>query len=146
MRAITAAEEILPKIGNKPAAVAAGTRNSAAIDRMASGGDQGYRSALLELEVGATTGTPTSFTADAKIQDSADGSTGWADYTPPNGGSGSVVQITAADTLNKRAVDLSGAKRYIRVVEVVAFVGGTSPTLGTRSGVVLCGPAKKPAS
>lgn len=132
------------QLGNVPAAASAGTRNSAAIPR------GNFQSCKLNLRAGATTGTPTSFTADAKIQDSADGSTGWADYTPPPGpgstpATAAVTQITAASKMQSKDVDLATAKAFIRVVETVAFVGGTTPTLAVCSDVVLGGSAVLPA-
>lgn len=130
----------LPKQATVPAAASAGTRNSSAIDRL------GYGSCVLAESVGATTGSPSSFTVDAKIQDSADGSTGWADYSPPLSASAAITQITAASTIGIKNVDLSGAKRYIRVQEVVAFSGGSTPTVGVASVVVLGGAVAKPAA
>jgi hypothetical protein len=117
-----------------PAASSAGARNGSAVDRL------GYESAQIVVQTGATTGTPTSFTVDAKIQDSADGSTGWADYTAP--GATAVAALTTlitADSTAKFNVDLSGAKRYVRVVQTIAFVAGTSPTLLNNAAVVLGG-------
>ena len=52
-----------------------GTTNSSAIDR------QGYESCVLFHACGAATGSPSAQTADSKLQDSADGSTSWADIS-----------------------------------------------------------------
>lgn len=111
----------------------AGAINGAAIDR------QGFLSCELWHAAGAATGTPTSRTVDAKLQDSADGSTGWADYNPDGAGSGAAAQLTANDTEARKAVNLASAKRWIRVVETVAFVGGTSPAIPVAAAVVLGG-------
>lgn len=116
-----------------PAASAAGARNSAAIDRL------GFESAVLVAQTGAVTGAPTAQTLDAKVQDSADGATGWADYTPPQG-SAAIAQITAVDATGRVNVDLSGAKRYVRVVQTIGFTAGTSPTLENNAAFVLAGP------
>ncbi len=124
--------------GNPPAAASAGTRNGSAIDRSVAGGVT-YQSATLHAASGAVTGSPTTQTLDAKLQDSADGSTGWADIT-----GAAITQITAANAEAEVDVDLSGAKRYIRVVEVVAFTGGTTPTLGAQETVVLGGADRLP--
>jgi hypothetical protein len=123
------------KQGNAPLANGAGTRNGAAIDRSTVGW---AKSCVLSAHAGAATGTPTSFTYDVKLQDSADGSTGWADYTQPSGASSAITQQTAAG-LTEKDIDLTGAKQYVRVVEVVAFVGGTSPTLPAGEQVVFGG-------
>jgi hypothetical protein len=72
-------------------------------------------------------------TLDVKIQDSATGSSGWADYTPnvifANGDTtvttAKFPQVTT-DGIYKMDVDLSAAKRYIRFVKTV---GGSSPQI-----------------
>lgn len=130
--------QLTTKIGNVPVAASAGTRNGAAIDR------QGFLSAVISATCGAATGTPTSFTYDAKVQDSADGSTGWADYKPDGATVAAITQITAVNTNGRRNVNLVNAKRYIRVVETVAFVGGTSPTLAVAEDVILGGASEEP--
>ena len=129
---------ILVKAGTVPAAQAAATRDGTAIDRL------GYSSCVLFAQSGAVSGAPSTQTMDAKLQDSEDGSTGWADYTPPTG-TAAVTQITAASSVSEKDVDLAGAKRYIRVRETVAFTAGTSPTLGAATQVVLGGAVVKPA-
>jgi hypothetical protein len=125
------------KIGNVPVAASAGTRSGTAIDR------QGFSSGVLVAMSGAATGTPTTQTLDAKIQDSDDGSTGWADY---NDGSGvvSLTQITAVNTVGRKRFNLIRAKRFIRVQEVVAFTGGTTPTLAVGESVILGGAQEEP--
>lgn len=125
-------------VGTVPAAPAAGTRNGAAIDRLH------YGSCVLQASAGATTGTPTSFTLDAKLQDSADGTTGWADFVPHNG-TAAVAPIAVASTQATKNIDLAGAKRFVRVVETLAFVAGTAPTLGAACSVILGGAKDKPA-
>ncbi len=130
--------------GNPPAAASAGTRNGASIDRSPAGGVT-YHSATLYAASGAETGAPSARTLDAKIQDSADGSTGWADYIPPGQATvAAIAQITAANSEAEVDVDLSGAKRYVRVVETLGFTGGTSPTLGVQESVVLGGADRTP--
>lgn len=132
---------IKPVVANVPVASAASaTRNSAAIDR------QNYLSAVLVATTGAATGSPTGIAVDAKVQDSADGSTGWADYVDPTTeATAAIAPVTAVNTLGKTNVNLSGAKRYIRVVETVALTAGTSPTIGIASHVILGGATVTPA-
>lgn len=133
-----------PVKGLPPLANAAGTRNGAAIDRNVAGGVM-YNSATLYAASGAETGGPTTRTLDAKIQDSADGSTGWADYIPPGQATvAAITQITAVNSEAEVDIDLSGAKRYIRVVETVAFTGGASPTLNSQETVILGGADRIP--
>lgn len=112
---------------------AAGTINGAGIDR------RGFESCTLFASTGDIAGSPTATTVDIKLQDSADNST-FADLT-----GAALTQITAADTLEQKDIDLSGAKRYIRIVRVVAFTGGISPTVDVGVGVVLAGAVDIPA-
>lgn len=114
--------------GFSPRASATATINGAAIDR------QDILSCVLHGRTGAAAGSPTAQTYDLKLQDSADGSTSWADLT------GAVItQITAIDTSGYVDVNLLSAKRYIRSVGTVAFTAGTSPTLEVACAVVLGG-------
>jgi hypothetical protein len=125
-------------IGTVPAAASAGTRNGSAINRRVNGALA--LGMTLIAKTGAETGAPSARTLDAKIQDSADGSTGWADYIPPDQTTvGAITQITAASSIAEVEVNLSGAKAFIRVVDVLAFTGGTTPTLGIDTTAVLYG-------
>lgn len=120
--------------GINPQDSAAATINGAAIDR------QDFDSCVLHAAAGAATGTPTAQTVDAKLQDSADGSTGWADIA-----GAAITQITADNGEAEKDVVLSGAKRYIRAVITVGFTGGTSPKIPVAASVVLGGGRELPA-
>lgn len=124
---------IKPVVGFFPQASGAATINGASIDR------NGFYSAVLHGATGAVTGTPTGQTFDLKLQDSADGSTGWADIS-----GAAITQITAVSTAGEINVNLTGAKRYIRAVGTVALTGGTTPTLQVAATVVLGGAVVKP--
>lgn len=120
-----------------PLANAAGTRNGTGIDRST----VAYaKSCVLVAQLGAATGTPTSFTHNLKIQHSSDNGSGdaWADYTPPTG-TAALAQQTAGSALVEKDIDLTGAKQYVRVVETIAFVGGTSPALPASAAFVFGG-------
>jgi hypothetical protein len=138
---------IKPVAGTPPAAASAATRTSSAINRLVTGSGM-YQSCVLTTDTGVTSGSPTSFTVNAKIQHSADGSTGWADYTPPGGAAAdaAITAITAASTQEKKSIDLSGAYQYVRISETVAFVGGTAPTVGACSKLILGGAPALPAA
>ena len=110
---------------------AAGTINGAAIDR------RGYESCVLFAATGDLGGSPSAQSLDAKLQDSADGSTDWTDIT-----GAAVTQIVAADTEARVDVNLIGVRRYIRVVRVAAFTGGITPTFDAATLVVLGGADK----
>lgn len=102
----------------------------------------GYLHALADLNVGAVSGT--SETLDIKVQDSADNSTGWADYVPDvlfannlaTGTTAAFPQLdsTVANSIRKLDIDLGAAKRYIRFVKTV---GGTTPSFLCSVGVFL---------
>jgi len=121
--------------GLDPQDASAATENGSAIEIRPAGGAQRYDSCVLYLQCGAATGAPSAQTVDLKVQDSPDGSTGWADYTDPDG-NGAVTQLTADDTQSSESVNLEGAKRYVRLVRVVGFTGGTSPTIPVGAAVV----------
>lgn len=80
---------------------------------------QGYQGKLKVMQnVGTVSGTTP--TLDGKLQDSADGSTGWADVT-----GATFTQVTAADSLQSIGVDTRAVKRYVRYV---GTIGGTTPS------------------
>lgn len=124
--------------GLNPADQAAGTVNGTAIDRQVHGNPL---SCVLIGAVGAASGSPSAQTYDLKIQDSADGSTGWADVS-----GAALTQITADNTLGTKDVDLSAVKRYVRLVRVVGFTGGTSPAIECGESVVFGGAHDLPQS
>jgi hypothetical protein len=125
--------------GINPANAAAGTTNGAAIDRAGVGGKNFSLSCVLKGSRGAVTGAPSVHTVDQKLQDSPDGSAGWVDIA-----GAAIAQLVADNTEAQVDVDLSGAKRFIRVVNVVAFTGGTSPAVPVASEVILGPPMEMP--
>lgn len=69
----------------------------------------------------SSVGTGTTPTLDVKVQDSADGSTGWADLS-----GATFTQVTdAADSTEAITIDTDTAKAYIRIVGTIA---GTTPS------------------
>jgi len=116
-------------------ASASATVNGDAVDVRFAGG--GGASVVLAIQCGAATGGPSAQTVDGKVQDSADGSTGWADL-----GTGSVAtQLTADDTFSQSAgINLTpGNKGYIRAVVTVALTGGAAPTIPVGATLVIGG-------
>lgn len=97
---------------------ASSAQTSAAIDT------KGFNSGAVVITNGAATGTPTSYTVDAKVQhcDTSGGS-----YTDVTGAT--ITQIIADSKI--ATIRLSGfgtsLKRYIKVVVTPAMTGGTSP-------------------
>ncbi len=119
-------ESIAPRMSVAPMAIST-AENGTSIDRL------GFESCIVGVGVGAT-----SFTVDAKVQDSTDGSTNWADIT-----GAAMTQIVSADSVGKIALDLRGAKRYIRVVVTPGFTGGTSPDVLVSAVASLAEPVDK---
>lgn len=122
-----------PRVGVKPQANTGSTVNGPAINRAVLGGKL-FSSCVLHLALGTETlGGASAPLHDCKLQDSADGSTGWADLT-----GAAVAQQNTGDVDVKVNVDLLGAKRFIRAVQTSAFTGG-SPTIDVAAVVVLGG-------
>lgn len=86
----------------------------------------GYGSAMFIVENGAATGTPTSYTVDAKVQES-DASNG---SSPADISGAAIVQITADNKIAQIRVDglgQGGRKRYLGLLITPALSGGSSP-------------------
>ncbi len=115
----------------RPAALTA-TTNGSAVDTL------GYNSAAVSLEVGAVSGTTP--TLDVKIQESADGSTGWADVS-----GATFTQVTASNNSQILRVEGLGTsrKRYLRAVETIA---GTTPSFTMAIEILLGRAFKEPAN
>lgn len=125
---------VVPVTGVFPQNAAAGTINGASIDRVQ---HNLAGSCVLHQVVGAETGAPTTVSVQTTLQHSPDNST-WSNFEI-----GTTVQqttaLTAANSENTAAIDLTGAYRFIRPVTVVAFTGGTSPEIQVAAGVILGG-------
>lgn len=132
---------ITHKAGLAPISLSAGASNGGAINR------SGMDSCKLILSVGAATGSPTGQTADCKLQDSADGSTGWADYTDPStSATAAVAQILDTDDAAAEvSVNLRSAKKFIRTVTTIGFTAGTTPAIVAAPSVILGGARVEPA-
>ncbi len=125
-----------------PVASGAATNTGAAVDRMPSGGAEGYDSAVLVVHIGAATGTPTSFTVDAVIHESDASGSGFAVCSPTI----AMTQQTTGSQLQQVDFDCSKLKRYLKAVVTVAISGGSSPTVPVSATLVLGGAAKKAAA
>lgn len=112
-----------------PIAASAAT-NGSAVDM------EGYGEAMVVVSNGAALGSPSSFTFNAKVQESADGSTGWTDIA-----GAAIVAVTTGNRTAEIPVEQlkrAASKRYIRVVATPALSGGSTPTLPI-SAIVLLG-------
>lgn len=121
------------------------TVNGPAIDRMGIVSAQGYLSCVLHGQCGSATGSPTAQSYIAKLQDSATSGGTYADFTDSEG-NGALTAITADDTDGRTNIDLSSAKRFVRVVRIVALTAGTTPALPCSETVVFGGAGELPQS
>jgi hypothetical protein len=107
----------------------------AAIDR------SGFNSCVLHQARGAADGGPSAHSLDSQVQHSDTTTDG--DFEDLPGVEGSAVALTAAGQ-NELDINLSGAKRYIRVVSVIAFTDGSTPKIPIAVTVVLGGATEPP--
>lgn len=122
--------------GLNPAAQPAGTVTGPVIDR------QGFLSAIVNLTVGAAAGAPTAQGVSLKLQhgDAANG-TDMVDVT-----GAATPSLTADNTNASFNVDMTGLKRYIRVVATVTFTDGTTPTIPVAATLALGDADKHPVA
>lgn len=97
----------------------------------------GFNSAMFVIQNGAATGTPDSYTVDAKVQECATSGGQYADVT-----GATLVQITADSKTGTIRVEGLGTSRmrYLKLIITPAMTGGTSPK-ALISGSVLLGRA-----
>jgi hypothetical protein len=110
-------DAILNKIALDPVA-ASSVQTGGAIDT------KGYNSCVFVIQNGVATGTPTSYTVDAKLQESDASGSGFADVTGYT-----ITQITADSKIATLRVEGLGTsrKRYLKVLVTPAMTGGSSP-------------------
>lgn len=118
-----------------PQASAAQTIDGTSIDRAL---HQNPLSCVLRTSTGAETGSPTGVSVQSTLQHAPDNST-WTNFLYDGTHTAQGAAITAASTDQNYPIDLALAYRYIRVVTVVSFTGGSSPTVGVSAGVILGG-------
>ncbi len=122
------------KFGIAPQSTVAATVNGSAVDRTQ------FRAAKLSGLAGAASGTPTTQSVIYKLQDSADGSTGWADFGT------ALADLDGDNEIANGNFDLAGAKKFVRAVATVAFTGGTSPEQLIGAVLILMGAQEDPAT
>lgn len=93
---------------------------------------------VIHTSLGAETGSPTGVSVQSTLQHSPDNST-WTNFLYDGTNTAQGAAITAANSDQNYAVDLTLANRYLRVVTAVSFTGGTSPTVGVSASLVLSG-------
>jgi len=103
--------------GHNPTATGTVTITGAAINRERGVGESLARSCVLQARVGINAGGALT-SVDSKLQDSADGSTGFADIP-----GAAITQLTVDETEAEVDVNLIGVKKFIRVVTDVVATG-----------------------
>ncbi len=119
-------ENVKTGIAVSPQALAAGDATGVVIDR------KGFYGAVFTVLAGVDSGTPTSFTLDAKIQEC---DTSGGTYTDVSGAT--LTTITTEDTGGEINVDLNSLQRYVKVIITSAFVDGTTPAILTGASYTL---------
>lgn len=110
----------------RPQSASAGTVTGLAIDR------SDYASAVIHVDLGASTGSPTAIDVDVSLEESADNSN-WSAVSTilPN--------LSTANSTSTFDIDLTGRKKYVRIKAAVAFTGGTTPAIQLGAVIVLGG-------
>lgn len=125
---------IRPVMAVVPQEADAGAVDGVAIDR------QGFLSCVVFHGCGEASGLPEAQKVSIKVQhaDTADGT--YADYATL-----SDLDLEADKASGRATVDLTMAKRYIRVVQTVAFTSGSTPKIPVFATVILGAPDYRPA-
>lgn len=128
-----------------PIAQVAGSPTAIAFDtKLPSGLNAFYDDGMVVILVGATSGSPTSFTVDAKLQHSSDGGSTWSDAKDVDGNTYQMATMTA-EGVAKIPFDRETLKESLQVLITAAFVGGTTPKVGVGAALLLGFPKYAPA-
>lgn len=87
-----------------------------------------YDELVFLVQTGAVTGSPSSFTVVAKVQDSPNGSD-WTDVTDLSIVQAATVTVSAANTIARLPCRIGALRDYVRVVLTTTLNGGSSPTV-----------------
>jgi hypothetical protein len=109
----------------------------------------GYLSALVGLSVSASLASGQKITASVRVQDSADGITGWTDFLGDDAAVPTPVELLyanmAAGQLQLYPINLSAARTYVRVVAKGDLSAGSTDTAILAAQIVLGGAHTYPA-
>lgn len=109
-----------------PADYSAGTTNGVIVDRL------GYGSGAMYVAAGAVGGSPSAISVIVTLQHGND--SGLSDAASI---SAAAITLTAENTDAMLYLRLAGCKRYVRLVSVVSFTGGTTPSIAVNAGFIL---------
>jgi hypothetical protein len=115
------------------------TVNGVGVDRL------NYLSAALEFISGVCPSVPTGVVVAIKVQDSDSQGSGFADFITTIPSFGTAADLSAASVGKYWDLDLTGARRYIRVVATITFTGGTNPSMVWSSAFILGDKNAEPA-
>lgn len=111
---------------------------------------QGYDNAKIHVYAAQASGSPSAASLAVTLQESADGSTNWANALD---NTGTVIGFTlsglnAAAAVNSARVEglNLNRKRYLRVVVTPSFTGGTSPAVQAYGELIFGGPQQLPVN
>ena len=110
--------------------------NGVTIDKRAL--DTDYQFAKFVFQLGAKGGNvaPTSLIATFRAQHSDASGSGWADITDTEIAEASVA-LADENTQGEIGIHLRGTKRYVRLVGLPAFTGGTAPAVLAAAELIL---------
>jgi len=113
--------------------------NGITIDKRAL--DTQYQYAKFAFSAGAKGGSvsPTSLTLTFRAQHSDASGSGWADISDTQVAEAAVA-LADENTQGEIAINLRGTKRYVRLVALPAFTGGTSPNVLAQATLILAEP------
>lgn len=124
MNKLTASSLQLAGIRPQAAVAASATVDGPSFDRQA---QQLYSEAVLLVQVGAVTGSPTGTVMTFKIQES-DNNSDWTDITDLQKVSAATLVLGAANAVGRLNLSIRSTKRYVRATGTNALTGGSSPT------------------
>jgi hypothetical protein len=108
---------------------------------------QGYDNAKIHFYAAAASGSPSAASVAVTLQESADGSTNWANALD---NTGTVIGFTLSALQSAAAFGAArveglglNRKRYLRVVATPSFTGGTSPATVSYGELVFGGGAQQ---
>lgn len=101
-------------------------------------------SGVIVGSIGAVTGTPTGISVIFRLQDSPDGTTGWANVLDLAAAIVETAPATAIDTTVELDVLLQPTKQFLRIQSIVDLTAGTTPTVDVGAVLVVAGKSELP--
>lgn len=109
-----------------PAALAAGTTSGTGFDLQAA--NKGFTGGKAVISLGAVTGSPSAYTVQLKVEDSANNSS-WATAEDGEGNPFAIADLEDSKIYTIDNIDIGRLRRYVRLSVIVTFTGGTTPKI-----------------